>query len=113
MRAMAAVPETFEPGLDPTCFEQIVGRSSEAVLLLDANAADQSIVYANPAFEALTGYRACDVIGTRWHVLERERGEHRGIDALQTAVERGEPVEVEFPDQRKDGSVWITRTDFS
>lgn len=110
---MAAAPETLEPTLDRTCFEEIVARSSEAVLLLDAKAADKPIVYANPAFESLTGYRANDVIGKRWHVLARERGEHRGIDELQAAVERAEPAEVEFPDQRKDGTVWVARVDFS
>jgi len=102
-----------ESSPDRQCLEQIVARSSEGILLLDARQAGLPIVYVNPAFESLTGYRTAELIGKRWHVLKRERGQHRGIDDLQAAVERGEPIEVELPDQRKDGTVWIARIGFS
>lgn len=98
---------------DRHCLEQIVARSSEGILLLDAREPGRPIVFANPAFESLTGYRAGELIGKRWHVLKRERGQHRGIDDLQAAVERGEPIDVELPDQRKDGTVWMSRIGFS
>jgi len=98
---------------DRHCLEQIVARSSEGILLLDARDADRPIIFANPAFESLTGYRAGELIGKRWHVLTRERGQHRGVDDLQAAVERGEPIDVELPDQRKDGTVWMSKIEFS
>jgi len=98
---------------DRHCLEQIVARSTEGILLLDARQPGLPIVFVNPAFESLTGYRTGELIGKRWHVLKRERGQHRGIDDLQAAVERGEPIDVELPDQRKDGTVWISRIGFS
>ncbi|SRR5690606_2004283 len=98
---------------DRHCLEQIVARSSEGILLLDAREPDRPIVFANPAFETLTGYRAGELIGKSWHVLRRERGQHRSIDELQAAVERGEPIDVELPDQRKDGTVWMAQIGFS
>jgi diguanylate cyclase (GGDEF)-like protein/PAS domain S-box-containing protein len=98
---------------DRHCLEQIVARSSEGILLLDARKAGLPIVFVNPAFESLTGYRTGELIGKRWHVLRRERGQHRGIDELQAAVERAEPIDVELPDQRKDGTVWNSHIGFS
>ncbi|MFO7285584.1 MAG: diguanylate cyclase [Gammaproteobacteria bacterium] len=99
--------------IDLHFFEQIVARSSEGILLLDAADANLPIAYVNSAFESLTGYRARDVIGKPWHVLERERGEHHGVDELLSAVERAEPIEVELPDRRKDGTIWICQIAFS
>src|SRR5690606_31116808 len=98
---------------DRHCLEQIVARSTEGILLLDARQPGLPIVFVNPAFESLTGYRTGELIGKPWHVLKRERGQHRAIDDLQAAVERGDAIDVELPDQRKDGTVWIARTGFS
>lgn len=110
MEAALVMNDSFP---DRLCLEQIVARSSEGIVLLDAREAGHPIIFVNPAFESLTGYRAGELTGKPWHVLKRERGQHRGIDELQGAVERGEPIEVELPDQRKDGTVWISRIGFS
>src|SRR5690606_14434755 len=87
--------DTRDSFIDSHCFEQIVERSTEGILLLDAADRDLPVIYVNPAFESLTGFKARDVVGKRWHVLERERGEHPGVDDLLSAVERSEPIEVE------------------
>ncbi len=105
--------DTRDSFIDSHCFEQIVERSTEGILLLDAADRDLPVIYVNPAFESLTGFKARDVVGKRWHVLERERGEHPGVDDLLSAVERSEPIEVELPDRRKDGTVWIASIGFS
>src|SRR5690554_2928125 len=105
--------DTRDSFIDSHCFEQIVERSTEGILLLDAADRDLPVIYVNPAFESLTGFKARDVVGKRWHVLERERGEHPGVDDLLSAVERSEPIEVELPDRRKDGTVWICSIGFS
>jgi diguanylate cyclase (GGDEF)-like protein/PAS domain S-box-containing protein len=110
---MEAALITHDSYIDRQYFEQIVTKSSEGILLIDAQDQELPVVYANPAYEAMTGYRAREMVGQRWHVLDRERGEHRGIDDLQKAVERAEPIEVELPDLRKDGTVWIARIGFS
>src|SRR5690606_13481851 len=110
---MEAALDTQDTFIDPHCFEQIVARSAEGILLLDATDPDLPVIYVNSAFESLTGFRARDVVGKRWHVLERDRNEHRGVDELLSAVERSEPIEVELPDRRKDGTVWICSIGFS
>jgi len=106
---MEAALVTNDTSLDRDYLEQIVARSSEGILLLDAREANRPIVFVNPAAERLTGYRAGELVGKPWHVLKRDRGDHRGIDQLQSAVERTEPADVELPDQRKDGTVWLCR----
>ena len=46
--------------------EQMVTRSSEGILLADAQDPGLPIVYANPAYEALTGYTVEELAGHSW-----------------------------------------------
>ncbi len=107
MEAALAINDDFP---DRYCLEQIVARSGEGFILLDACDPGLPIAFVNPAFESLTGYRAGELIGKRWHVLRRDSGQHPGVDELHAAIERAEAIEVELPDQRKDGTVWMART---
>lgn len=95
---------------DRLALEQIVARTSDGVLLLDALDPSLPVVYANPAFEALTGYCCDDVVGGPWKALARG-GE--AIDALRGAVARREPLETDLDDTRKDGTPWRSRVDLA
>jgi diguanylate cyclase (GGDEF)-like protein/PAS domain S-box-containing protein len=99
--------------LDRHCLEQIVTRTAEAVVLVDAQDPAQAVVFVNPAFEALTGYRADEVLGMPWRAFHRDREGDAELDRLRAAVGRTEAVEVKLPDIRKDGSAWLSRVSFS
>ncbi len=99
--------------LDRHCLEQIVTRSSEAVVLLDARSPARPIVYVNPAFESLSGFLADEVVGLSWRLLQRDREGDPELDKLRAAIAAGESAEVTLPDLRKDGSVWHSRVSFA
>jgi diguanylate cyclase (GGDEF)-like protein/PAS domain S-box-containing protein len=99
--------------LDRHCLEQIVTRTAEAVVLVDAQDPASPVVFVNPAFETLTGYRAEEVLGMPWRTFHRERNGDADLDRLRAAVDRSETVEVKLPDIRKDGSPWLSRVTFS
>ncbi len=88
--------------------EQIVAASSGAVLVADANDAQLPIVYANPAYERLTGYSLAELVGQPWAALARAAAGDEGLGALKVAIGRGEACRVTIPEVRKDGTSWTS-----
>ncbi|HEX7081916.1 MAG TPA: diguanylate cyclase [Gammaproteobacteria bacterium] len=109
---MEIATETNNNTLDRRSLEQIVTRSSEAVMLLDALDPSRPVIYVNPAFESMTGYAAGDVLGKPWPLLGRA-GDRRARAELESAMARAEAVDVELADARKDGTPWTSRVSFS
>lgn len=87
--------------------EQIVALSSEGILLADAQDPSLPIVYANPAYEGLTGYSARELTGNGWQLLKRDEGQPE-LEKLKAAIGRSEPCQVTLPDLRKDGTPWFS-----
>lgn len=86
--------------------EQMVARSSEGILLADAQDPKLPIVYANPAYEALTGYTVEELAGNSWPLVKRDVEGQPELERLKAAIGRSEPCEVTLPDLRKDGTSW-------
>jgi PAS domain S-box-containing protein/diguanylate cyclase (GGDEF)-like protein len=88
--------------------EQMVTLSSEGILLADAQDPNLPIVYANPAYEDLTGYSAAELTGTSWPLVKRDGEGQPELERLKAAIGRSEPCQVTLPDLRKDGTSWFT-----
>ena len=86
--------------------EQVVAASQAGVLIADANQPELPIVYANAAYEHLTGYTLADLAGHPWAVLARASADDETFGALRAAIGRGEPCRAAIPDVRKDGSAF-------
>jgi diguanylate cyclase (GGDEF)-like protein/PAS domain S-box-containing protein len=88
--------------------EQIVDLTPAAVLVADANDPHLPIVYANPAYERLTGYCLDDVVGKPWAVLAHAAVDDSSVAALKAAIGRGEACRATAPELRKDGTSWTS-----
>jgi PAS domain S-box-containing protein/diguanylate cyclase (GGDEF)-like protein len=88
--------------------EQLVTLSSEGILLADAQDPNLTIVYANPAYEGLTGYSAKELTGAGWPLVTRSGAAHPELEKLKAAISRSEPCQVTLPDLRKDGTQWFS-----
>jgi PAS domain S-box-containing protein len=86
--------------------EQMVARSSEGILLADAQDPNLPIVYANPAYEALTGYTVEELAGNSWPLVKRDVEGQPELERLKAAIGRSESCQVTLPDLRKDGTSW-------
>lgn len=93
--------------------EQIIGSISEGVLLLDARDPDLTIVYANPAYERLSGYCSDELVGQPWKVVQRDEERDPELCELRRALGRGERCELTILDVHKDGSTWFSLVEVS
>jgi diguanylate cyclase (GGDEF)-like protein/PAS domain S-box-containing protein len=92
----------FDQGL----YRRLVESSPEGVVLIDAQGTDHPVIYVNPAFEALTGYSAAELIGRNLRVLQADDRDQDGRHRLRDALSRGETCRVLLRNYRKDGSLF-------
>src|ERR1700731_2037946 len=93
-------------GFDPDLYRRLVESSPEGVVLIDAQGSGHPVVYVNPAFEALTGYTAAELIGRNLRLLQADDREQDGRHRLRDALSRGETCRVLLRNYRKDGSLF-------
>lgn len=80
--------------------------SSQGIIIVDAQAEDMPIIYANPAFTDITGYAADEVIGRNCRFLHGDDTDQPGLNAIRQAVaERREGVAA-IRNYRKDGTAF-------
>ena len=91
---------------DRDLYRRLVESSPEGVVLIDAQGTDHPVVYANPAFEALTGYSAAELLGRNLRLLQADDREQDGRHRLRDALSRGETCRVLLRNYRKDGSLF-------
>ena len=59
------------PDINPELLRQAVAASNDGLVIADARLPDMPLVYVNPAFERLSGYRAEDRKSTRLNSSHR------------------------------------------
>ncbi len=84
----------------------ILQAAHSAIALTDADA-DHALVYVNPAFERLTGYRAAEVLGRNLRFLQNDDRDQTARAAIRRALLAAEPVMVTLRNYRKDGSMFF------
>jgi hypothetical protein len=92
---------------DPAAQGLLLGTAVDAaptgITLADPGQPDCPIVFLNPAFTAITGYPPEEVIGRNCRFLQGAETDPAAVRKLRRALERSEPVTVEFVNYRKDG----------
>ena len=91
---------------------EAVGQAREAVLVTEAEPLDKPgprIVYANEAFEEMTGYREEEVLGRTPRLLQGPETDRSVLDSLRAALETGERWQGETVNYRKDGTPYTVQ----
>ncbi|MCW7537753.1 PAS domain S-box protein [Aquabacterium sp. A7-Y] len=91
---------------------QIMQRAIEAeaslpMTVVDALAPGQPLIYVNPAFERLTGYRREEILGRNCRLLQGSDTDQPGLQQLRAALRAGHSSTVVLNNYRKDGSRFI------
>ena len=93
-------------GLDEGMYRRLLESSPEGMVLIDALNPDHPVVYANPGFEALTGYVAADLLGKNLRLLQGDDRDQDARHRLRESMSRGETCRVLLRNYRKDGTVF-------
>ena len=78
--------------------------ATNGILITDAQADDNPVIYANPAFEELTGYGAAEALGRNCRFLQGPDTSPASLAVIREAVRRHEECHVTILNYRKDGS---------
>jgi diguanylate cyclase (GGDEF)-like protein/PAS domain S-box-containing protein len=84
--------------------EKVIDVSSNAILICSAQGPDYAIEYVNPAFEAITGYAASEVLGKSLRTFQDDSQDHRNIEAIRAALREQREGHAVLRNYRKDGT---------
>jgi PAS domain S-box-containing protein len=85
----------------------------QGVLITDALQSDNPIIYANPAFERITGYGASEVIGRNCRFLQGEKTDPETIAKIRSALDAGERVNATLLNYKKHGQSFMNELTIS
>jgi len=98
-----------DSGLIPQVLSAILDECVNGVTLADPDIDDSPIVYANKAFERLTGYSQEDIIGHNCRFLQGDDRDQPGRYIIAEAMKNHEAVEVTLRNYKKDGTLFHNR----
>ncbi len=76
------------------------------MLVTDPNQADNPIVFANPAFLALTGYLQEELLGRNCRLLQGPQTDRATIALMREALRQRREINIEIINYRRDGSTF-------
>lgn len=82
---------------------------TQGLLVTDASASDNPIVYANHAFEILTGYSHDEILGRNCRFLQGPRTEILTVAKIRAAVAEYKRFDGDILNYRKDGTPFWNR----
>jgi diguanylate cyclase (GGDEF)-like protein/PAS domain S-box-containing protein len=78
----------------------------DGVVIAKAGKNENPIIYVNPAFEALTGYSAAEIIGHDCRFLNKNLGDQIGLVTLREHIRYAVPCRVLLHNQKKNGELF-------
>lgn len=84
--------------------ERAIAASSNGIVLTDASQPDNPIIYANPAFEGMTGYSSAEVIGRNCRFLQGLERDQPDLQTLRAAIKARRECHVTLRNYHKDGT---------
>jgi two-component system cell cycle sensor histidine kinase/response regulator CckA len=79
---------------------------SQGIIISDARAEDNHIIYASPGVTSLTGYERDEVVGRNCRFLQGIGTDPASVTVIRNAIREGRPCVVELLNYRKDGTTF-------
>lgn len=105
---MAFIAEK-DPGIIPQILSVILDECINGVTLADPDLEDMPIVYANKAFEQVTGYSQEEIIGRNCRFLQGPDREQQARFDLSKAINDVKPIEVILKNYKKNGDLFYNK----
>lgn len=82
----------------------VIDASNDGIVVAEREGEDNILIYANPAFERLTGYSVDDILYQDCRFLQAEDRDQPGLTAIRKAIRNNLPCRETIRNYRKDGS---------
>jgi len=100
---------TKDTGIIPHVLTQILDCCVNGVTLSDPDLEDNPIIYANKAFEDISGYSRKEILGKNCRFLQKDDRDQEAIKQIRDALENNTSVEVTLRNYRKSGELFYNR----
>lgn len=82
----------------------VVNASNDGIVVAEQEGDDDILIYANPAFERLTGYAVDDILYQDCRFLQGDDRAQPGLAAIREAIRANRPCRQIIRNYHKDGS---------
>lgn len=82
----------------------VVNASNDGIVVAEQEGDDNILIYANPAFERLTGYAVDDILYQDCRFLQGDDRAQPGLAAIREAIRANRPCRQIIRNYHKDGS---------
>ncbi|MCW3147845.1 PAS domain-containing protein [Stutzerimonas stutzeri] len=82
----------------------VIEASNDGIVVAEQEGDDNILIYANPAFERLTGYSVDDILYRDCRFLQGDDRDQAGLQAIREAVKNNRPCRQVIRNYRKDGT---------
>ena len=86
--------------------KKAVDASNDGIVIAEQEGDDNILIYANKAFERLTGYCADEILYQDCRFLQAGDRDQQGLDTIRKAIVDGQASRVVLRNYRKDGSMF-------
>ncbi len=84
----------------------VVNASNDGIVVAEQEGDDNILIYVNPAFEALTGYSADEILYQDCRFLQKDDADQEGLRIIREGISEGRPCRATLRNYRKDGSLF-------
>ena len=92
--------------LNAKLLQLVVDASNDGIVVAEQEGEDNILIYANAAFERLTGYASDDILYQDCRFLQAGDRDQLGLHAIREAVKANKPCRQIIRNYRKDGSAF-------
>ena len=84
----------------------MVRSTRDGLVVVDATREGLPVIYANPAFETMTGYTTAELREQGLGILQGEEKGQQSVKEMAASIREGNPCEVMLKNYRKDGGLF-------
>lgn len=103
---MDFIVEKDPGGLIPQVLSKILDSCINGITLADPDQADLPLIYANKAFETMTGYTVKEIMGKNCRFLQGKERDQPGVKEIQDAIKNKKSLQVTLRNYRKNGELF-------
>ena len=86
--------------------QRVVEASNDGIVVAEQEGDDNILIYANPAFQRLTGYEVDEILYQDCRFLQRDDRDQPALTAIREAIRNGRPCRETLRNYRADGTAF-------